>query len=650
MKILFSKFSEKTSSHEPLEVHGVQMPHPPGRYQFDKLAKIFKDQYGIEEVQDGVGVAVDLLMQIKIVLERDLKNGDFIIIDGVIYAGTVDFYWKIEILFTFDGFLLHKKTKLIAFTWKPTNGLNRANSSPLVGNHYMLMQGKEDPLLIRACMGEKLKQVADLMKAGQVQWEMDGQTVTAPLTFVGTNDLPAQAAQSGLGGMSSVCKCNWCNIHRDKLMSPNVDDHRKEPQLRTLENLGLLSHLELGTCPGCGCEIVAEKSLVTDPSRQMVRAQLGDPPPSSIPAKIRKRLATEYAEIGMPVPTTWSELHWSVVYALGMLIPLCPQEVAVDFLHLNSCIWKFLFEGLFWKNLLRFNRGASAEELWERVYDLMQSVDVPLTKVSLTRNDTCGVYEKTVTGFSYSGPQCAKLQQQRFLDEMHAIVTPPQMRAVGPDGSPNLLAPGFDRACHSLYVRSRECSSKYKACWAVMNDSALTKHQKADRLDTMTVDFMKSIQFLGQSAHLYPHVLVAHVPKQFRTFKLDLKEYQTQFNEADHQYLKDAGRRLTNGSKPGPAETVAIESYTRLVKGKEQAVKAHSKTTHTKSETEQLMELSVMRKDLRKRCLTAGELALEYQRTLRKEAASKRAVNIKVERDLDKLHNRAVDHSDTSQQ
>jgi hypothetical protein len=491
-------------------------------------------------------------------------------------------------------------------------------------------------------MGEKLKQVEDLMKAGKVEWEMDGETVTAPFTFAGTNDLPAQAAQCGLAGMSSSCPCPWCTIHRDKLMSPDVTHHREEPHIRTLESLGLLSHLELGTCPGCGCEIVADKSLVSDPSLQMVKANMGDTPPDKIPAKILSRLKSEYAKMNakrrkdrlpeLQVPSTWLELHFSVVYAQGMLIPLCPQMVAADFLHLNSCIWKFLFENLFWKNLQRFNRGAKPEEIWEVVYKLMLSVNVPLTKASLTKSDICGVYEKTVTGFSYAGPQCAKLQSQRFLDEMHAIVTPPQMRACREDGKPDVMSQGFDRACHTLFVRSQECCRKYKACWEVMNDGALTPHKKADKLDNVTIEFLESIQFLGQSAHIYPHILVAHVPTQFRTFKLDLAEYQTQFNEADHQYLKDAGRRLTNGSKPGPAETVAVDAYKRLVNGKEQTVRAHAKTTHTKAEAEQLLELSTMRKDLRMRCLTAGELALEYQRTLRKEAASKRSVNVKLER------------------
>ena len=141
------------------------------------------------------------------------------------------------------------------------------------------------------------------------------------------------------------------------------------------------------------------------------------------------------------------------------------------------------------------------------------------------------------------------------------------------------------------------------------------------------------------------YIHMAHVPDQFRRFLLDLSNYQTQFNENDHQYLKDAGRRLTNGAKAGPAEQLAIQSYKKLVKGKEISVQGHSRSTSTMSEVEHLLELSTMRKELRRRCCTVGELALQFERLNRSEASDKLATRLKVERNLDKANKRTQDHA-----
>ena len=100
-----------------------------------------------------------------------------------------------------------------------------------------------------------------------------------------------------------------------------------------------------------------------------------------------------------------------------------------------------------------------------------------------------------------------------------------------------------------------------------------------------------------------------------------------------HQYLKDAGARLTNGQH-GPAEKVKVQQYDRLVGGKIQEVPVHIRTVNTTSTAEQLLTLSVMRKDLRAKCLSTAELELEHARTIRKETNRKAAGDAKLERDL----------------
>jgi hypothetical protein len=206
MDILFRKFDDETTNYVPLKFMCVPVPQPPGRYQFVKLRKLFRDEYGFERIDEGVGAALDLLHQIRAVLLSDLKAGLLFVADGKLWAGTRTNPQPIELLFTFDGFGLHNKAKLIAFSWKVVNAYKHCNNSPWVGNHYMLLQhSKEDARLIRAAMGSKLDVVARLIKEKKVELEIDGAPAVADLTFAGANDIPAQAAQNGTIGVSGCC-------------------------------------------------------------------------------------------------------------------------------------------------------------------------------------------------------------------------------------------------------------------------------------------------------------------------------------------------------------------------------------------------------------------------------------------------------------
>ena len=68
-----------------------------------------------------------------------------------------------------------------------------------------------------------------------------------------------------------------------------------------------------------------------------------------------------------------------------------------------------------------------------------------------------------------------------------------------------------------------------------------------------------------------------------------------------------------------------------------QQVVPHSREVHTKSETEQLMELSAVRSDIRKEVVSVEEQAIDHERTIRAESKRKIASDLKLERDLDKF-------------
>ena len=295
-----------------------------------------------------------------------------------------------------------------------------------------------------------------------------------------------------------------------------------------------------------------------------------------------------------------------------------------------------MYEILFWDSIGKFTGDQTREQVFEKVYNLFTRIGIPLTLAQLLKADVYGVYEKTVVGFSYAGPSCHKLKAKSTLEELHEIVTPACMRRLRSDGKPEYSS-GFDRACHQLYTRSVECWRWYKDCWKALNDPDLMPEPKASRIETSSMEFLASLKPFGKSGHIYPHVLAAHVPKQVRSFKMDISVYQTQFSEHGHKSLKDAGRRLANGCKAGPAESVAIGAYTRLVCDKEQTVMSHNRDTNTKSETEQLLELSELRSNLRKVVLCVEEQAIAHERTTRAETKRKIASDLKLERDLDKF-------------
>ena len=87
----------------------------------------------------------------------------------------------------------------------------------------------------------------------------------------------------------------------------------------------------------------------------------------------------------------------------------------------------------------------------------------------------------------------------------------------------------------------------------------------------------------------------------------------------------------------GPAEEVEVSQYDRLVGGEVQEVPAHNRTVKTTSTAQQLMVLSVVKKDLRAKCLSTAELEQENARTMRKEQTRKRAGDAKLERDIRKM-------------
>ena len=172
MKRLFLTFDEKKKCYVPLEIMGVKVPTPPGRGQFDKYLKEFQRVYGFRRIDEGIGVSIDYVHQVRTALEQGYKAKCFDKVDGVNGLANIvgEGDRKIEIVLTFDGFRLHNKAKLIAFAWKFSNAKNTPSHSPMIGNHFMLLQqNKECAELIRASLGQELDAVNKLINTGCIE-------------------------------------------------------------------------------------------------------------------------------------------------------------------------------------------------------------------------------------------------------------------------------------------------------------------------------------------------------------------------------------------------------------------------------------------------------------------------------------------------
>lgn len=139
-------------------------------------------------------------------------------------------------------------------------------------------------------------------------------------------------------------------------------------------------------------------------------------------------------------------------------------------------------------------------------------------KVTLKQKDTCGIYEKTVKGFSYAGPSVHKIQSCSVVKRMLDLVCPPSRRKFGKDGQPEHSDPNFDQACFELYNCSMAAWDKYNECWDLLNNDDLSPQDKADQLDVLSMQFLAAMMPFRQSTHNYPHLLAAHVPDQLRRF------------------------------------------------------------------------------------------------------------------------------------
>ena len=134
--------------------------------------------------------------------------------------------------------------------------------------------------------------------------------------------------------------------------------------------------------------------------------------------------------------------------------------------------------------------------------------------------------------------------------------------------------------------------------------------------------------------------MAAHLPAQIRQLGVDITRVQTQSMELGHQPIKKDSQRGCNGRKPGPAEQIVVEGYTRMVynkntkKREQEAVKSYKTTVGGgAARAAQLMESSALRAHLDVLFNGKMDKFLESDALEQQEKARMKAIKVKQERD-----------------
>ena len=153
--------------------------------------------------------------------------------------------------------------------------------------------------------------------------------------------------------------------------------------------------------------------------------------------------------------------------------------------------------------------------MWGRFHKLLSDIGVKIPRARLAKNDVCGVYEKSVRGYSFAGPACAKIQEPVVLDALLNIVYPASRRATLDDGRPNLTHKDFNLECFQGYKNAKSVWDKYQECWYELNVLGGDRKEKASQVRHLAFVFVEEFaKCYKRTTHLYPHLLVAHVPDQ----------------------------------------------------------------------------------------------------------------------------------------
>jgi hypothetical protein len=271
-------------------------------------------------------------------------------------------------------------------------------------------------------------------------------------------------------------------------------------------------------CPKCEMHIVDH---VTDPSTQILRAEPGDRPPP-VPDKFQG--------------VSWNQLHDCQNYGEKVLLEIPVARWCVCILHMNLRIVGMLFEHTVLRELLKDTRSVDRQDTGSSraadIYSFLIALGIP-TKIISCPVNSVGKFFNSLKKHSFAGSDAAKLLgswkgalqlafQTKAWDESHA-----EYDATSEDSK------RYQKAAKAWAFWTSDL-------WPLINDLTMPKAKKANEVEKKGPKFVKLwIAAAGKATtHLYPHLLVAHLPDQIRNLPVDPWYLQTESLEHKHKFRK----------------------------------------------------------------------------------------------------------------
>jgi hypothetical protein len=359
-------------------------------------------------------------------------------------------------------------------------------------------------------------------------------------------------------------------------MCVDLDVLRNTP-IRTAQSTSLLSHASQGRCPGCNADVVTKlckckKCGLCEADQQCEIAKPGDTRPTR---KINGK--------------THLQAHFGVVYGRYPVFKIFMDQLVICILHLNLRIMGALFERTVLGEAGKHcdspstNPKVRVEDNCGQLFAFLKDdIGLPITKITAQKGSQVQTNWLSVNRYSFSGPDARDFIEKKGWVRALDLVMPKSAR----NGD------AFLKKKHDDAIIAWECWCL--ELWPLINNKAIAADTKADQVQTKAVEFVTRFRdACGRTTcHLYPHLLVAHLPNQIRDLPCDITFFQTQGLEHRHKQRKTSHH---NQRKPRTPVKHAVRAY---MKKDGTVVRAHLQSNSI-SRQQQMLELSVAKDHIR---------------------------------------------------
>ena len=249
---------------------------------------------------------------------------------------------------------------------------------------------------------------------------------------------------------------------------------------------------------------------------------------------------------------------------------------------MNLRITGMLFERTVLRTLIKDPRSArkldartkSSCSRAQELYDLLLSLGIPCKLFSCPTNSV-GKFYNSISKHSFAGNDSAKCLSA--YESILKIAFPSSVWDTG-HADFDAMSPDTARYNRAVAVWKHWATT----VWPLINDLEMEREEKATAVEVAGNKFMELwIAAAGEhTAHVYPHILVAHLPNQIRDLPMDPWYFQTQCLEHKHKFRKmDSFVTNHHAPKPLAERTSDVVGYYRngkWVGGKEGRMTVHA--------------------------------------------------------------------------